>query len=80
MNIRQITSDEPHGPDQLIAAKLRAATRVNVGRYSMMERARAALLSYAVDFEDWDQINAWFDELARNQPQQEPVEDKDVPF
>jgi len=78
MNIRQITSDS--GAD-LIQAKLRAATRVNVGRYPIQDRARAALLSYAVSFEDWDQINAWFDELARNQPQQEPVEDPgQVPF
>jgi hypothetical protein len=78
MNIRQITSDS--GAD-LINAKLRAANRVNLDGYPMLDRARAALLSYAKSFEDWDQINSFFDELARNQPQQEPVEDLgSVPF
>ena len=75
MNIHRIETGD------IINAKLRAANRVNLDGYPMLDRARAALLSYAKSFEDWDEINGWFDELARAMPKQEPeLVDEHVPF
>ena len=34
-------------------------------QYCISYRARAAALSFAQTLNDWDEINAWFDDLAR---------------
>jgi len=60
MNINDLSSY-----DSLEIAKARAAARVNKDGHTPADRARPALLSYALSDEDWDNINAWFDELAR---------------
>ena len=64
MNINQIDDT------QLLDAKTRArgnAVNFKAGDVSMLERARYALLSYSQSYDDWDEICAWFDELARRE-------------
>lgn len=51
--------------EMLMLAKRRAAERAQDPRYSFGDRARAAVLSYAFSYEDWDEINARFDDWAK---------------
>lgn len=64
MNIDKIMDGE-----SLAQAKKRVSTRCAAFDEKqegiMLLRARAAMLSYAQSHDDWDNICAWFDELAR---------------
>jgi len=56
----QIARDET-----LNDARKRVRLRAEDLTWSIAYRARAAALAFAQNFDDWDEINAWFDELAR---------------